>query len=346
MRAPRPLSPAAALLPLRVFLGATFAYAGVQKLSDPGFLTPGASTLQFGTQLHGFAQGTPGGFLLRTFALPHPGLAGVGVALVEIAVGVLMLLGLATRAAALVGLGLNLVLFLTASSAHLAVLPRPGHRLRLRVAPVRARGQRRAAGTRALGRPRAQLPRAQFLRRGVGRRGGRGRAGRRRGCRPARRGADAGRRPGPGADADAGVAPGSGATGTPRRRRAAACAWPPRARLPRDSGALYPDPADGQADIVVRHADGSLSRACSAICTHAGCRVEYQAGALPRPCHGSIFDSRTGAVRQGPATQPLPRQAGRRAGREHLRDPLVTPPTLPEVHRLLIAEDDAGSPSR
>jgi thiosulfate dehydrogenase [quinone] large subunit len=30
-----------ALFPLRVFLGVTFVYAGIQKLSDPGFLHPG-----------------------------------------------------------------------------------------------------------------------------------------------------------------------------------------------------------------------------------------------------------------------------------------------------------------
>ena len=33
---------------------ATFVYAGIQKLSDPGFLHPGAPTY-IGTQLHGFA---------------------------------------------------------------------------------------------------------------------------------------------------------------------------------------------------------------------------------------------------------------------------------------------------
>src|SRR5947199_8301160 len=112
--ASRRISPAAALLPLRAFLGATFVYAGIQKLSDPGVLHPGAPTY-IGTQLHGFANGTPGGFLLRTFALPHPKLAGVGVALLEILVGLLVAAGLVTRVAAAAGLGLNFVLFLTNS---------------------------------------------------------------------------------------------------------------------------------------------------------------------------------------------------------------------------------------
>ena len=65
------ISAGLALLPVRLFLGVTFVYAGYQKLSDPGFLTPGSATY-IGTQLHAFATGTPGGFLLRWFALPLP----------------------------------------------------------------------------------------------------------------------------------------------------------------------------------------------------------------------------------------------------------------------------------
>src|SRR5512146_740169 len=110
----RSLRPGAALLPLRIFLGLTFVYAGIQKLSDPGFLHAGAPSY-IGSQLQGFATGTPGGFLLRTFAIPHAELAGVGVAVFEIIVGLLVLTGLKTRIAAAAGLSLNLVFFLTAS---------------------------------------------------------------------------------------------------------------------------------------------------------------------------------------------------------------------------------------
>ncbi|MHB8659584.1 MAG: TQO small subunit DoxD [Solirubrobacteraceae bacterium] len=80
-------------MPLRIFLGLTFVYAGIQKLSDPGFLHPGAATY-IGTQLHTFAHGTPGGFLLRTFALPAPKLTGIGIAFLEVLVGLLVLGGL------------------------------------------------------------------------------------------------------------------------------------------------------------------------------------------------------------------------------------------------------------
>src|SRR5919206_4524704 len=91
------MTPGLALFPLRLFLGATFAYAGVQKLSDGGFLVAGSDSY-IGTQLEGFARGTPGGWLLETFALPHPELAGIGVAVAQIAIGVPVLAGRVTRA--------------------------------------------------------------------------------------------------------------------------------------------------------------------------------------------------------------------------------------------------------
>ena len=103
-----------ALFPVRLLPWFHLVYGGIQKLSDPGFLHAGAPTY-IGTQLRGFAHGTPGGFVLRAFAIPHPALAGVGVASTEIAVGLLVATGLLTRAAATVGLLLNLLLFLTNS---------------------------------------------------------------------------------------------------------------------------------------------------------------------------------------------------------------------------------------
>src|SRR5579864_7051720 len=103
-----------ATLPLRLFLGATFVYAGLQKILDPGFLQPGSFTY-IGSQLQAFAAHSPIGFLLDTVALPTPELTGIGVIAAELAIGALVLAGLATRWAAAAGALVNLVFFLTAS---------------------------------------------------------------------------------------------------------------------------------------------------------------------------------------------------------------------------------------
>jgi thiosulfate dehydrogenase [quinone] large subunit len=46
-------------------------------------------------------------------------------------------------------------------------------------------------------------------------------------------------------------------------------------------------------------------KAFSAICSHAGCTVQFQSGGFICPCHGSQFDGTTGAVLNGPAPSGL-----------------------------------------
>jgi thiosulfate dehydrogenase [quinone] large subunit len=276
-------------LPLRLFLGGTFVYAGIQKLSDPGFLNADAPTY-VGTQLEGFGDGTPGGPLLEP-ALSHAAAAGVGVALLEILIGVLVLMGVLTRPAAAIGLALNLVLFLTASWHTVpyflgsdivfvfAWLPfvlagaegQPTAGALLARRPVRLRRTseriltRRALLTRALGVAglitAAAAAGATFAR-GSYRAPPRPREGRRRG--------------------DLG----------------------PARALARGDSRAYTDPSSGEAAIVVRRPDGKLY-ALSALCTHAGCRLEYGRDTLTCPCHHSTFDIRSGAPERGPARRPL-----------------------------------------
>jgi thiosulfate dehydrogenase [quinone] large subunit len=91
----------------------TFVYAGLQKFLDPGFLHAGSPTY-IGTQLQGFAVGTPAAPLMRL--LVHmPFLVGLGVAITEIAVGVAVLSGIGLIAASVVGLAINVVLWLSAT---------------------------------------------------------------------------------------------------------------------------------------------------------------------------------------------------------------------------------------
>jgi thiosulfate dehydrogenase (quinone) large subunit len=339
------LDPAAALLPLRLFLGGTFVYAGIQKLSDPGYLHPGAPTY-IGTQLHGFAHGTPGGFLLRTFALPYPKLAGIGVALLEIVVGLLVLAGLLTRLAAGVGLGLNLILFLT-NSWHTSpyflgsdivfvfawlplvltgasgqpaldnVLDRwaadgpPWSSARSALAAsweadiARTRGET-VARARPAGPGRA-LTRRSVLVQALGLAGlGTLVIG---GLSALAKGSYHGTSRTLGSSASLPKGQSSAAASHPAQPAARASVPPGAVKLGPSSGL----PA-GQAATYTDPATGQPDiiirdqggvRAFSAVCTHAGCTVSYQGGQILCPCHGGVFNASTGAVESGPPPQGL-----------------------------------------
>ena len=59
-------------------------------------------------------------------------------------------------------------------------------------------------------------------------------------------------------------------------------------------------------DVVVVHQPEGCFVALWRDCTHGSCQVEYapEQRALHCPCHGSLFEE-DGAVREGPATEPL-----------------------------------------
>ena len=59
--------------------------------------------------------------------------------------------------------------------------------------------------------------------------------------------------------------------------------------------------------VVVTQPTAGEFKAFSSTCTHQACTVSgVSNGVITCPCHGSQFDIATGAVKQGPATQPLP----------------------------------------
>ena len=331
-------SPAMALFPLRLFLGVTFVYAGVQKLSDPGFLHAGAPTY-IGTQLHGFAAGTPGGFLLRTFALPHPALAGVGVAITEIMIGLLVTAGLFTRVAAGAGMCLNLILFFTASWHTTPYFLGPDLVFSFAWLPFVLAG---ATGQPALDnlrdrqvdRPRTGALRTQRERDRVPYPAGAstrrallaefagaavaiaGASALLKGSYSAARtlGSSSGPKARPKGSGSRGPSSGGGSKGAPTAGPPApsqgtslpsgAVRLGPANRLPAGAAATYPDPADGSADIVIRDSGGNL-KAFSAVCTHAGCTVGYESGVIICPCHGGEYSAETGAVIAGPPPTAL-----------------------------------------
>jgi thiosulfate dehydrogenase (quinone) large subunit len=102
------------LLPLRLFLGITFIYAGVQKLTDPQFFNPFA-TGYIGKQIIAFANSSPLHAFLLQFIAPHASLFGLLIAYGEIAIGLGTLLGFLLRTAAFFGAVLSIIFFLTAT---------------------------------------------------------------------------------------------------------------------------------------------------------------------------------------------------------------------------------------
>lgn len=102
-----------ALIPLRLFLGVTFVYGGLMKLSNPNFLNP-KSPISIQQQLIASIRISPIHSLISPmthFAKP----VGIFIAFAELAIGFGTLFGLWTRIAALGGAFLSLSLFLTVS---------------------------------------------------------------------------------------------------------------------------------------------------------------------------------------------------------------------------------------
>jgi thiosulfate dehydrogenase [quinone] large subunit len=122
--------------------------------------------------------------------------------------------------------------------------------------------------------------------------------------------------------------------GTPQRRRVAAGTGPPApassATAPSSSAPAttaappsgtviaaessiavgdaksFTNPADGNPAFLV-HTSATKFVAFSAVCTHAGCPVQFDKAntAFVCPCHGGAYDARTGQVLQGPPPAPL-----------------------------------------
>ncbi|GHB44983.1 membrane protein [Streptomyces cirratus] len=104
-----------ALLPLRIFLGATFVYAGLDKLTDSAFLSasgPGS----IGELMHG-VRDTAAVPALVDLALKAPAGFAVAIGVGELLVGLGVLAGLLTRLAATGGALISLSLWLTVSWA-------------------------------------------------------------------------------------------------------------------------------------------------------------------------------------------------------------------------------------
>jgi len=100
--------------PLRLFMGLTFVYAGLQHITDPSYFDASKSGY-IGHLITQYAIGSPiRDFLLGTVA-PNAVMFGWTVAMGEILVGIATLSGFLFRIAAAAGLVLNFTFFLSAT---------------------------------------------------------------------------------------------------------------------------------------------------------------------------------------------------------------------------------------
>ena len=315
------------LLPLRAFLGLTFCYAGLQKLANPAYLDPNSPTSAAG-QMRLLQHSSPIGPLLSA-TVHAPVLVGLVIAVGELAVGVGTLFGLFGRIAAAGGVALSLSFFLTVSwgttpyyygsdivftFAWLTMFAfGTGGVLSLDTwAAERARASLRAKPGRVPPRMQAELDRRTLLRRGscaalVGT------AAAVTGGLTAAIGRALGRTSRHPAAAPVGnPAPPAHRTREAGKPSAAATANGTAiaavADVPVGQARPFTDPATGYPGWVV-HESASSFVAFSAVCTHAGCPVQYDSSAVQFvcPCHGGVFDARTGHVLGGPPFAPLPK---------------------------------------
>jgi thiosulfate dehydrogenase (quinone) large subunit len=295
-----------ATLPLRYFLGATFVYAGLQKIADPGFLQPGSGTY-IGTQLQAFAIQSPIGFLINAFALSTPQLTGLAVIATELVVGALVIAGLATRWAAAVGAAVNFVFFLTASwsvqpyflgsdsiyTVAWITLALVGDQGVFTARPLLfgTAGAKPAAVDLDRRRLLVQLGSAAAAAVWV------------LAVLPHTRRITAEAPAASSSSPSASVSASPSSVASPAGTRVGAVS-----ELQSQGFLNFQNPANGDPAVAVSLAGGQVV-AFDAVCTHAGCTVEYDTGQklLSCPCHGALFDPAHGAaVVAGPAPTPLP----------------------------------------
>ena len=106
--------PANLLLPLRIFMGATFLYAGIQHLTDQSYFDP-SKPGYIGHLISQYAVGSPLHDFLLGVVAPNAVAFGYVVAVGESLIVAAVLLGLLFRVAVLAGLLLNLTFFLSAT---------------------------------------------------------------------------------------------------------------------------------------------------------------------------------------------------------------------------------------
>lgn len=260
---------------LRLFLGATWIYAGWDKASDPGFLTKGAPTF-IGSQLAAYAQNSPIGGLLQ-HTVEHATQVGLFVMVSEFAIGFATLLNVAPTSAALGGLAMSVGLWLSSSfhSTPYFLASDTAYSVLWLAYLLTLIGNKK-------------MPAINFERRGILRAGSVGALA-------------------IAASFLGGKFPKASAA-SKKTSKASGKQIVKLANLPVGASFNFTHSTQGTPAVVFRTKTGVF--AYSARCTHEGCTVAAAAGSkyLVCPCHGAEFDpANGGAVISGPTRTPLPK---------------------------------------
>ena len=320
-----------ALLPLRVFLGVTFVYAGIDKLVDPNFLQatgPGS----IGAQLDAFVRVSPIGPLVHLFGQPFPVAIGLLIAVAEIAIGFGALSGLLFRLSAGGGFALSILFWLTASWATKPYYYGPdlpyalgwltlalaGTAGRFTIEAWLPRGFDGAAYEEPFSPERRLVLKAGLL--GIAAVAMAGFAGTVGASVLGRQKSGVGNVTptsdpnGIAVDPSTSTQPLVPGQGSPAPTGAASTPGPARGpvvaqinQLASGRAVTFDDPISGDPGVLIKLRDGKIV-AFDTVCTHAGCTVEYdrRSGYLICPCHGAAFDpAQQAQVIAGPTDQPL-----------------------------------------
>ena len=325
------VAPGWALMPLRLFLGVTFTYAGLQKLANPAFFRS-ASPVSIHTQLVGAQRSSPIHALLGPLVHVAPAVGAV-IAIGEVAIGIGTLVGLWSRVAAAAGMALSLGLFLTISFhaspyftgsdivflfawtplllAGAAGAPALDTWFADRPGPATATGARSGAVSRrdvvSKGAVTGILAGVVVVLGGAVAGIGRAFGGTTTTSGPSIGGGGGGATTTTTAGGATSTTSGAAAsTTTSTAPQPAGKRLGPASDVPVGGSASFTDPASGDPGLVIQQTAGQFV-AFDAVCPHAGCTVAYAKAAkvIACPCHGSEFDAQTGAVLQGPASRAL-----------------------------------------
>jgi thiosulfate dehydrogenase [quinone] large subunit len=321
------------ILPLRFFLGITFIYAGLDKVTSSTFFNPNGGPQYIGNQLQ-FAASNSAllGGLLSNVVVPNAVFFGWFIALAEIWIGLATLVGVFTRVTAVLGAILSATLWLSLSGGLSQYYLDSDPIYFFAWVTLILLGWGSYGLDSLLIREEKKEALLNQIARGVTYKDAQDAARSARGpinprfslsMLTSRRtilrvfGAAAvvavgevlalSLRAVSGAASAPGGTPGNGNTGGGGGTGGSANVIGNVKNIPLNSATTFDVAANNDPGVLVHLPDDTFV-AYDAVCTHAGCTVSYNAKSkhLECPCHGSVFDpAKAGGVLAGPAKQPL-----------------------------------------